>query len=124
MITKKLTACLLSAVLAVAALPRAWAGLAPAHEAAAVSGASAVDAAALERRMVQDKLVRLGVAPEEARAQLAQLSDRDVHALATNPEALRPGGAWELALAIAGGVLLFVLLINLIHAATPDHDHD
>lgn len=119
--TKKLTACLLSAALAVAALPRAWAGLAPAHE-ASVGALSAVDAAALERRVVEDKLVRLGVAPEEARAQLAQLSDRDVHVLATNPEALRPGGAWELALAIAGGVLLFVLLINLIHAATPHHD--
>ena len=119
---KKLLGPVLSAALVCAALPRAaWAGLAPGVDRPAVSGRLAGSDRALETRMIRDKLVGMGVPAGEAESKLAELSDQDIHLLASNAEALKPGGAWELALIIAGGVLLALLIIRLLDSASHHH---
>lgn len=66
---------------------------------------------ALERRLVQQRLVDLGLDPEEAAARLDQLTDEELHAAADQMRALVPGGD---GLGLVIGVLLVVLLVIVI----------
>lgn len=61
----------------------------------------------LDRKDVQDQLVKLGVQPEEASRRIAALSESEVKKLATDIEQAQLGGD-------LGGVLILVLLILLI----------
>ncbi len=66
---------------------------------------------ALERRLVQQRLVDLGVDPEEAAARLDQLTDEELHAAADQMRALVPGGD---GVGLVIGILLIVLLVIVI----------
>lgn len=73
------------------------------------------DAAAVQRvlqnKMVSQRLEALGYSPAEVQSRLAQLSDQDRHALATQIDNLAPAGD---GVGLVIGVLLIILLIILI----------
>jgi hypothetical protein len=66
---------------------------------------------ALERRQVEQRLVDLGVEPEEAKAKIEALSDEEIHAAADQVRALVPGGD---GVGLVIGVLIVVLLVIVI----------
>jgi hypothetical protein len=73
----------------------------------------------LESKMIQQRLEELGLTPEEINARLSQLSDAQLHQLATQLDSLMPGGDGGLGiiialLVIAVLVVLFVYLIKRV----------
>jgi len=95
----------------------ALAGLAPSQ----VSGVTAIESVrgadllvvqrALEHRIVAQKLRDYGVAPEDVSARLANMSDEDLHTLASATKGLPSGGDGLGALI---SILIIVLLVILI----------
>jgi hypothetical protein len=65
----------------------------------------------LQNKMVRERLQELGYSPAEVESRLAQLSDQDRHALATQLDNLAPAGD---GVGLAIGILLIILLIILI----------
>lgn len=65
----------------------------------------------LQNKMVRERLAALGYSPAEVESRLAQLSDADRHALATQLDNLAPAGD---GVGLVIGVLLIILLIILI----------
>ena len=103
--------------------PEGQAMLAPAVSAAAgtVSGPNrAADLqkvqGVLERKIVRQRLEDFGLTPEEINARLTRLSDAQLHQLATQIDALMPGGDGGLGIVIALLVIaiLAVVLIYLL----------
>jgi hypothetical protein len=73
----------------------------------------------LESKMIQQRLEELGLTPEEIDARLSQLSDAQLHQLATQLDSLMPGGDGGLGiiialLVIAVLVVLFVYLFKRV----------
>jgi hypothetical protein len=73
----------------------------------------------LESKMIQQRLEELGLTPEEINARLSQLSDAQLHQLATQLDSLMPGGDGGLGiiialLVIAVLVVLFVYLFKRV----------
>ena len=72
----------------------------------------------LESKMIQQRLEELGLTPEEINARLSQLSDAQLHQLATQLDSLMPGGnglgVLIVVLAIAVLALLFVYLYKRV----------
>lgn len=98
-----------------AALPApAAAAPAPSHLALAASergaGLEAIRVF-LERKVVRQRLADLGLSPEEIQARLPQMTDEQVHAVASRIEGLQAGGD---GLGIAIGILVLVLVIIVI----------
>jgi hypothetical protein len=77
---------------------------------AQTSGERAVDVAriqaALESKVVRQKLLDLGLSSEEAMARINKLSDEEVHQFASRLNSLQAGGQ--------GGPLVIVLLLVII----------
>lgn len=98
-----------------AAVP-APAGAAPAPTALALAapdraaGLGAIQAF-LERKVVRQRLADLGLSAEEIQARLPQMTDEQIHAVASRLEGLQAGGD---GLGIVLGVLLVVLIIIVI----------
>ena len=96
----------------------ALAGLAPSQTSGATTIASARDAdllvaqRALENRIVAQKLRDYGVAAADAQLQLASMSDRDLHTLASASRGLPSGGDGATGAII--GVLVVVILVIVI----------
>jgi hypothetical protein len=65
---------------------------------------------ALEQKLVQARLRDLGYTDDEIKARLDQLSDAEVHSLATQLDSLAPAG--ELGLVI--GILIIIILVIVI----------
>ena len=65
---------------------------------------------ALEQKLVQERLRDLGYTDDEIKARLDQLSDAEVHSLATQLDSLAPAG--ELGLVI--GILVIIILVIVI----------
>lgn len=98
-----------------AAVPApAAAAPAPTHLALAApdraAGLTAIQAL-LERKVVRQRLADLGLSPEEIQARLPELTDAQVHGLASRIEGLQAGGD---GLGIAIGILLVVLIVIVI----------
>jgi len=102
-----------------------WAMFVPAtpHEnatgAAAVSGGRTADLAriqaALESKIVQQKLMDYGLSPEETMARVNKLSDEQINQLATHTDSLQAGGdATGLLVSLLVVAILVVLLIYLL----------
>ena len=95
----------------------AVAGLAPSRVSGATSIASARDAdmvmaqRALESKVVAQKLRDYGVAPADAQAQLASMSDADLHTLASASKGLPSGGDATGAII---GVLVIIILVVVV----------
>jgi hypothetical protein len=95
----------------------AMAGLAPSRVSGATSITSTRDAdllvaqRVLENRQVAQKLKDYGVAPAEAQARLASMSDRDLHTLASASKGLPSGGDATGAII---GLLIIVILVLVI----------
>jgi hypothetical protein len=62
----------------------------------------------LESKMIQQRLEEVGLTPEEVNARLSQLSDAQLHQLATQLDSLMPGGDGGL------GILILVLAIAVL----------
>ena len=108
---------LLSILACFAGVAPARAGLAPSQPSGETSIVTPRDAdliavrRALEEKVVAQKLRDYGVRPEEVRQRLANLSDQDLHRLATATKGLPSGGDGVGALI---GILIVVLLVILI----------
>jgi len=100
----------------------AVAGLAPSRVSGATSIASARDAdmvmaqRALESKVVAQKLRDYGVAPADAQAQLASMSDADLHTLASASKGLPSGGdATGAIIGVLVIIILVVVVLRLMH---------
>ncbi len=67
--------------------------------------------AVLESKVIRQKLMDLGLSPEEAMARINKLSDEQVHQFASRIDALQAGGIGSSSLII---ILLLVIVIILI----------
>lgn len=95
----------------------AVAGLAPSRATGSTAIASTRDAdmllaqRALEHKLVVQKLLDYGVAPADAQARLASMSDADLHTLATASKGLPSGGDSTGAVI---GILVVIILIIVV----------
>ena len=103
-------------LLALDAAP-AFAGLAPSRVTGVTAIATTRDAdllavqRALEHKVVAQKLADYGVAPGDAQARLASLSDGELHLLASYSKGLPSGGD---ALGAIIGILVVIILVIVI----------
>lgn len=67
--------------------------------------------AALESKIIQQKLMDYGLSPEETTARLNKLSDEQIHQLAAHADALEAGGD---PLGFLVGVVVLALLVVLL----------
>jgi hypothetical protein len=65
---------------------------------------------ALEQKLVQERLRDLGYTDDEIKARLDQLSDAEVHSLATQLDSLAPAGYLGLVI----GILVIIILVIVI----------
>jgi hypothetical protein len=100
----------------------AVAGLAPSRTSGATSIATARDAdmlmaqRVLENKVVAQKLRDYGVAPADAQARLASMSDKDLHTLASASKGLPSGGdATGAIIGILIIVILVIVVLRLMH---------
>ena len=104
--------------------------IAPADRSAAVG--QAADAhhtqrmrEALERRLLQQRLMDLGLTQEEAAARLKRLSAEQVHQAAAQADQQAPGGDTTGIILVAVGVALFVVIIaKILSMGDEDDDAD
>jgi len=69
---------------------------------------------ALESRVLQQRLMDYGLSPEETAERIDALSDEQLHQLASNIDALQPGGdavSTVLALALIAGLVVLIIFI-------------
>ncbi len=67
----------------------------------------------LERKVVLQKLADYGVSPEEAMAKVRQMSDAEVHRLATLSERLAAGSDDALGFLIGVAILIILIIVIL-----------
>ena len=98
------------------------AGLAPSRTSGTTGIASARDAdmvmaqRALENKVVAQKLKDYGVAPEDAQARLASMSDQDLHTLASASKGLPSGGdATGAIIGVLVVIILVIVVLRLMH---------
>lgn len=112
-----LTAAIVVLCMAVMEVAPAAAGLSPSRTSGTTSIASSRDAdmlvaqRALENKVVAQKLQDYGLAPDEAQARLASMSDQDLHTLASATKGLPSGGDGTGAVI---GVLVVVILVIVV----------
>ncbi len=102
--------------IAIAQPPEGWAMLAPAEVASGGRDLSAMRAAdiktiqsALESKIVRQRLTELKLNPEQIDSRLSQLSDPQVHQLASQIRAVNPGGDGGIGIII--GLLVVAILV-------------
>lgn len=95
--------------------PSGWASLAPSGIGAETrTGDMKSISSALESKAVRGRLQALGLDEKEIDSRLRQLSDAEIHQLATRLEAVRPGGVIVEALVIVALVLLVLYLVKRV----------
>lgn len=67
----------------------------------------------LESKQIAQRLIDYGLSPEEALKKVNSMSDEQVHQLASNLDAIQPGG--DVAGAIAGLLIIALLVVLLIY---------
>ena len=65
----------------------------------------------LESRLVEEKLLSLGLTPEETAVRLALLSDEELHSFAMELEGLNPGGSF---IGVVIGLLVIAILVVVL----------
>lgn len=114
---------ILATTLAMARPPEGWAMLAPAEVSNAGSETIAMRAAdlktvqsALESKIVRQRLEELKLSPDQINSRLSQLSDKQLHQLASQIRAVTPGGDAGLSIIISLLVvgILVVLFIYIL----------
>jgi len=68
----------------------------------------------LENKLVQQRLEDFGLTPEEVNAKLAGLSDAQLHQMASQLDALMPGGQMSLLLTLLLVLVIIILIVILI----------
>ncbi len=69
--------------------------------------------AALESRIVQQKLMDYGLSPEETMARVDKLSDEQIHQLATHTDSIQAGG--DAVDVLVGLIIIALLVVVLIY---------
>ncbi len=69
----------------------------------------------LENKLVQQRLEDLGLTPEEVTAKLDRLSDAQLHQMASQLDALMPGGELGIIIALLVIAILVVVFIYLLN---------
>lgn len=90
--------------------PEGWAMLAPAGEKYDRAADTRKVQSALESRVVRERLASFGLTDKEIESRMSRLSDRQVHQLAANINAISPGGD----VGIVGLLLIVLILIILL----------
>jgi hypothetical protein len=110
-IVKVLCCYLATALFVIGVAEKAFAGLSPSEVIALSSLERTADLskiqAALETKVVSERLTQLGFNKDEIQARLDQLSDQQLHKVALKLDELRVGGD-------AGGVVIAILLIAIL----------
>jgi hypothetical protein len=71
---------------------------------------------ALENKVVAQKLADYGLAPDEAQARLASMSDADLHTLASASKGLPSGGdATGAIIGVLVVIILVIVVLRLMH---------
>lgn len=108
---KQLSWYLAVAMFILAIAPRVDAGFAPSEMISLVQSDRAEDLARvqnlLEAKIVRERLDALGFSQEEIQAKLSQLTDQELHQLASHIDSLTAGGD-------AGGVIIAILVIIIL----------
>jgi len=102
---------LIMAMFVMGIVPRVYAGFSPSQ----VVALSQLDRSRdlgkiqkiLERKMIRERLEKLGFSQDEIRSRLGQLSDQQIHQLALTVDELKVGGDAE-------GLIIFLLVVALI----------
>jgi len=98
--------------------PEGRAMLAPATSATVSDPSRAEDLQSIQRvlenKLVQQRLEDLGLTPEEVNAKLSGLSDAQLHQMASQLDALMPGGELGLIIALLVIAILVVIFIYLL----------
>lgn len=98
--------------------PEGNAMLAPATSAAVSDPGRAGDIQSIQRvlenKLVQQRLEDFGLTPEEVNAKLSGLSDAQLHQMASQLDALMPGGELGLIIALLVIAILVVIFIYLL----------
>lgn len=98
----------------VPSVPNQNAAAPPAAPADRAAGLAKIQAA-LESKLIQQKLMDYGLSPEETMARVNKLSDEQINQLATHTDSLQAGGdPVDLAIGLVILALLVVLLIYLL----------
>ncbi|WP_029896743.1 PA2779 family protein [Desulfohalovibrio reitneri] len=107
---KGLASCMAVLMCLVSFVPRVQAGFVPSHRSLSAD-VRADDLATvqqtLENKVVRERLADLGYSPGEVEQRLAALSDRELHTLASQLEALDAGAG-------AGGVIIAIVIIAIL----------
>jgi hypothetical protein len=116
------TAALLLVSMSAMDIGPAVAGLAPSRVSGVTTIASPRDAdmlmaqRALENKIVAQKLLDYGVAPDVAQARLASMSDQDLHTLASASKGLPSGGdATGAIIGVLVVIILVIVVLRLMH---------
>lgn len=109
---------LVMAMFIIGMVPGAEAGFAPSEAIALAQADRGADLqkiqAALEQKMVKQRLQELGLSAEEVQARLSQLGDQQLHRLALELDSLKAGGdAVAFIIALLVVAILVVLLLRL-----------
>ena len=98
--------------------PEGGAMLAPATSATVSDPGRAEDLQSIQRvledKLVQQRLEDFGLTPEEVNAKLAGLSDSQLHQMASQLDALMPGGQIGLLVTLLLVLVIIILLVILI----------
>ena len=111
---------LVATILPITWVPQGVAMLAPATPATSETGSDprAEDLQSIQRvledKLVQQRLEDFGLTPEEVNAKLAGLSDSQLHQMASQLDALMPGGQIGLLVTVLLVLVIVILLVILI----------
>ncbi len=115
---KKISWCIIVAMLVISIVPRVEAGFAPSEMTALSRADMSSDLKriqkVLETKMIKERLGQLGFKPDEISSRFAQLSNRQIHQLALQLDDLKVGGdGLGVVIAMLVIAILVVLLLQL-----------
>lgn len=112
---KKISWCIIVAMLVISIVPRVEAGFAPSEMTALSRADMSSDLKriqkVLETKMIKERLGQLGFKPDEISSRFAQLSNRQIHQLALQLDDLKVGGD---GLGVVIAVLIIAILVVLL----------
>ncbi len=95
--------------------PMAWGAPVPSQTACTTAGKADGSTAATERELIKAKLMGFGLSQQQAASRVALLTDAEVHAIATDLNAVMAAGANTLSWDTTTVLLLLILVVLIVH---------